>query len=155
MKSTEPDRLDPRDRMMGEIAEGMAPTSPLDHSDQCILARGCDSQMAARASVMLPPHLGYPVLVSATDDDDFISKLRSRQWSVVFFAPGACRYDEANLPIPGSRAETRSWGLAEYRALVRTHQGEDTPVVETTDEREIIPLLLRALGREGRGSFRS
>jgi hypothetical protein len=150
MKS-KPHKVDPRDRMVGEITEGGSSTTPPDHSDLCILARGCDPQMAVRAAVMLPPHLGNPVLVSATDDVDFIAKLRSQQWSVVFFAPGACRFDAANMPIPGSRAETRGWGLAEYRELVRTHQGEDTPIVETTDEREIIPLLLNALGRYGSG----
>ena len=55
--------------------------------------------MALRVQ-MLPPHLGSPQLVSATHDDDFIEKLRSKRWSVAF-APGACRYD-GEKPIPGA-----------------------------------------------------
>jgi hypothetical protein len=150
MSDEERRTLNSRDRMMGEIAEGVGVSKPIDHSDKRILARGCDPQMAIRASKMLPPHLGNPVLVSATNDDDFLLKLQKTQWSVVFFAPGACRYDGANLPIPGTNAQTRGWNLATYKDLVRTHQGEDIPIVETTDEREIIPLLLRALNQSRR-----
>ena len=145
---------DPRDRMMGQIAEGVSTAKPDEHrtkSDEhatkSILARGCDPQMALRASKMLPPHLGNPQLVSATHDDDFIEKLRSKRWSVVFFAPGACRYDAAKKPIPGATEHTRGWSLADYRALVRQVQGEDVQIVETTDERQIIPLLRRALAQ--------
>jgi hypothetical protein len=64
---------------------------------------------------------------------------------VVFFAPGACRYNAANRPIPGAISHTSGWGLAEYRGLVRRHQGDDIQIVETTEEREIISLLRRAL----------
>tara|TARA_Y100001978_G_scaffold187052_1_gene187302 strand:- start:509 stop:640 length:132 start_codon:yes stop_codon:yes gene_type:complete len=32
-------------------------------------------------------------------------------------------------------------GLTEYRNLVRKNQGEDINIVETTDERQIVPLL--------------
>jgi hypothetical protein len=35
--------------------------------------------------------------------------------------------------------------LAEYRALVRQYQGDQIPIVETTDEREIVSLLRQAL----------
>ena len=139
-----------RERMMGEIAEGIGLPKPIDHSDKRILARGCDPQMAIRASKMLPPHLGNPELVSATNDDDFLSKLQNNKWTVVFFAPGACRYDGVNLPIPGANAQTRGWNLATYKDLVRAHQGEAIPIVETTDEREIIPLLREALKQSSR-----
>jgi hypothetical protein len=134
-----------RDRMMGEIAEGIEEGESIDFSVKSILARGCDPQMALRASKVMPSLLGGVELVSCTDDDDFIVKLRERQWSVIFFAPGACRYNAAHMPIPGGRAHTRGWGLAEYRALVRQHQGEDIQIVETTDEREIVPRLRQAL----------
>ena len=59
--------------------------------------------------------LGNPELVSCTDDDEFIAKLQ------------------------------QGWSLAQYRALVREHQGEGVQIVETIDEREIIPRLWQAL----------
>jgi hypothetical protein len=138
--------------MMGEISEGRSKKTGGDNSAKSILARGCDPQMAIRASKVLPQQLGNPELVSCTDDDDFIAKLQERRWSVVFFAPGACRYSAANMQIPGARHHTKGWSLAEYRTLVRTHQGEDIPIVETTEEREIIPRLRQALsGRTYKG----
>lgn len=136
-----------RDRMFEEIAEGQQDVSALDFSEQSILVRGCDPRMALRAAKIMPQQLGNPLFVSCTDDDDFISKLKEREWSVVFFAPGACRYNAANMPIPGGRARTKGWGLVQYRVLVREHQGEDIQIVETTEEREIIPRLLQALFR--------
>ena len=134
-----------RDRMMGEVVQGASGGEALDFSAQRILARGCDPQMALRAATVLPALLGGVELVSCTDDDDFVAKLQERSWSVVFFAPGACRYDAARMPIPGARAHTRGWGLAEYRALVREHLGDQIPIVETTDERAIVPRLRQAL----------
>ncbi len=151
MKDEERRSQDPRDRMMGQIAEGVSTAKPGDHSAKSILARGCDPHMALRASKMLPPHLGNPQLVSATNDDDFIEKLHSKKWSVVFFAPGACRYNAAKRPIPGATDRTRGWSLAQYRALVRQLQGEGVQIVETTDERKIIPLLRRALAQSRDG----
>lgn len=38
------------------------------------------------------------------------------------------------------------WGLEDYRKLVRKHQGNQIQIVETTDESEIVPRLLKALG---------
>ena len=135
----------PQDRMMAEVVGGAHNNTSMDFSAKSILARGCDPEMAQRASQVMPALLGGVELVSCTDDDDFVSKLRARAWSVVFFAPGACRYNESQMPIPGGRAHTRGWGLAEYRALVRQHQGDQIPIVETTDEREIVPRLRQAL----------
>ena len=134
-----------RDQMMGEVIEGGREGEFIDFSAKSILARGCDPQMALRASKVMPSLLGGVELISCTDDEDFISKLQSRKWSVVFFAPGACRYNAANRPIPGAISHTSGWGLAEYRVLVRAHQGEDIQIVETTEEREIISLLTTAL----------
>ena len=134
-----------RDRLMGEVVQGAGDGESIDFSAMTILARGCDPQMALRASKVMPALLGDVEFVSCTDDDDFVAKLRQRRWSVVFFAPGACRYSAARMPIPGGRAHTTGWGLAEYRALVRHHQGDEIPIVETTDEREIVPRLMQAL----------
>ena len=135
----------PQDRMMAEVVQGADDEASVDFSAKAILVRGCDPQMAERASKVMPALLGGVEIVSCTNDDDFFEKLRERAWSVVFFAPGACRYNAAQMPIPGGRAHTRGWGLAEYRALVRQHQGDQIPIVETTDEREIVPRLRQAL----------
>jgi len=131
--------------MMAEVVQGAGEGAGMDFSAKTILARGCDPQMALRASKVMPALLGGVEFVSCTDDDDFVAKLRDRAWSVVFFAPGACRYNAAQMPIPGGRAHTEGWGLAEYRALVRQYQGDQILIVETTDEREIVPRLRQAL----------
>ncbi len=136
-----------RERMLREIRAGLSSPVDVDCSGLSILARGCDPTMARRATELLPPLLGSPEMVSCTNDDDFRAKLKARSWSVVFFAPGACRYSAARAPVPGSRAHTRGWSMVEYRAWVAEHQGKHVPVVETVDEREIIPLLRRALHR--------
>jgi hypothetical protein len=143
----------PRDRMLNEVIQGSESGTSIDFSAKHILARGCDLQMAQRASKLMPTMLGGVEFISCTDDDDFIAKLQERLWSVVFFAPGACRYNAADMAIPGARTHTKGWGLEEYRALVRQHQGDEIQIVETTDEREIIPRLRQALlqSRDGGG----
>jgi hypothetical protein len=138
---------DARERMLGEMSGGLSEPEEIDCSGLSILARGCDPRMALRAAKMLPPLLGHPEIVSCTDDDDFRAKLKARRWSVVFFAPGACRYSASRMPIPGGRPHTRGWSLIQYRAFVAEHQGEDVSIVETVDEREIVPLLRHALRR--------
>ena len=141
-----------RDNMIADIADGGATVAGGDASTKNILARGCDPRMAARAKKMLPPMLGDAAIVSVTDDDDFLEKLTSgEQWDVVFFAPGACRFNAAKQPIPGGRVATRGWTLENYRALVRQNLGDDVPIIETTEEREIVPLLRAALGLDGEG----
>ena len=135
----------PQDRMMAEVVQGAGDEKPMSFSTKSVLSRGCDPQMARRASEVMPALLGGVEFVSCTDDDDFVEKLRERAWSVVFFAPGACRYNAAHMPIPGVRAHTKGWGLEEYRALVRQYQGEQISIVETTDEQEIVARLRQAL----------
>ena len=130
---------------MAEVVQGAGDEEPIDFSAKSILARGCDPEMARRASKVMPALLGGVEFVSCTNDDDFVEKLRERAWSVVFFAPGACRFDEARMPIPGGRAHTMGWGLEEYRALVQQYQGDQVSIVETTDEQEIVPRLKQAL----------
>ena len=137
--------MDSRDLLIGNIIDGIDTTQIGDNSNKSILSRGCDPEMGRRAIKLLPPVLGNPEMVSVTNDDDFITELQRKKWSVILFAPGACRYDAAKLPIPGSRLQTKGWGLAEYRNLVRKLQGEDINIVETTDERQIVPLLRKAL----------
>jgi len=137
--------MDSRDLLIGNINDGIDTTQIDDNSNKSILSRGCDPEMGRRAIKLLPPVLGNPEMVSVTNDDDFITELQRKKWSVILFAPGACRYDATKLPIPGSRLLTKGWGLAEYRNLVRKLQGEDINIVETTDERQIVPLLRKAL----------
>jgi hypothetical protein len=122
-------------------------TRSLDNSRKSILARGCDPFVSAEAARAIPPLVGNPEYVATTNDEDFIDKLQSRDWSVVFFAPGACRFSAANQPIPGGNSRTKGWTLEQYRELVRKHQGERTVIVETPDESETVRLLKEALER--------
>ena len=134
-----------RDILIGHISDGIDNKQVGDNSNKSILARGCDPEMGRRAIELLSPILGNPEMLSVTNDDDFIIELKRKKWTVIHFAPGACRYDATKSPIPGNRSLTQDWGLAEYRNLVRKYQGEDIKIVETTDESQIIPLLRKAL----------
>ena len=138
-------KINSRDILIGHIRDGIDNTQVGDNSNKSILARGCDPEMGRRAIELLSPILGNPEMLSVTNDDDFIIELKRKKWTVIHFAPGACRYDATKSPIPGNRLLTQDWGLAEYRNLVRKYQGEDIKIVETTDENQIIPLLRKAL----------
>jgi len=138
-------KINSRDILIGHISDGIDNTQVGDNSNKSILARGCDPEMGRRAIELLSPILGNPKMLSVTNDDDFIIELKRKKWTVIHFAPGACRYDTTKSPIPGNRSLTKDWGLAEYRNLVRKYQGEDIKIVETTDESQIIPLLRKAL----------
>ena len=116
-----------------------------DNSRKSILARGCDPYASLQASKAIPPLIGNPEYVPTTDDGQFIKKLETREWSVVFFAPGACRFSAANQPIPGRNTRTEGWTLDQYKELVRRYQGEHVQIVETLDERETVHLLQQAL----------
>ncbi len=107
----------PQDRMMAEVVNGADDEKSVDFSAKTILARGCDPQMARRASEVMPALLGGVEFVSCTDDDDFVAKLEERAWSVVFFAPGACRYNAARMPIQRCAASvslTWNFGFAPW-----------------------------------------
>ena len=134
-----------RDILMKQIANGYDTVGVKNNESKSILARGCDPEMGKRSSEVLPKLLGNPEMVSVFNDKDFINQLKSRKWTVVFFAPGACRYDANNMNIPGSGGDTEGWGLKEYRELVVKLQGKDIQIVETLDERQIIELLRNAL----------
>ena len=116
-----------------------------DNSRKSILARACDPLVSLEASKAIPPLIGNPEYVPATDDADFIEKLKSRDWSVIFFAPGACRFSAAKQPIPGGISQTKGWTLEQYRELVRQHQGDTVQIVETYEERKSVGLLKSAL----------
>ena len=137
--------MDTRDRLMGLISDGIDVTQIRDNSNKSILIRGCDPEMGRRAIELLTPVLGNPEMVAVTNDDDFITELQKKKWSVIHFAPGACRYDSTQSPIPGSRTQTKGWGLTEYKTLVKEHQGQDIKIVETAYESQIVPLLIKAL----------
>ena len=116
-----------------------------DNSRKSILARGCDPSLSSWASKAIPPLIGDPEYVPTTNDADFIEKLKSRDWSVIYFAPGACRFSAAKQPIPGGNSQTQDWTLEQYRKLVREYQGDTIQIVETPEEREAINLLKNAL----------
>ena len=137
--------MDSREKLISQISEGIDKKQSNDNSNKSILARGCDPRMAQRAIELIPPLIGKPEMVAVTNDDDFIKELQRKKWSIIQFAPGACRYDASKLPIPGSRMITNGWGLEKYRELVRKYQGEEIKIIETTDERQIVNLLRKAL----------
>ena len=134
-----------RDRMIAEVSQGGEMRAGGDASDKIILGRGCDPIMAERSQTFLPPMLGNAMLISVTDDDDFIKQLKERKFNVIFFAPGACRYNAVKRPIPGGNEKTSGWSLQQYRELVKDLQGPDAVIVESTEEREVVPLLRKAL----------
>ena len=138
----------PRDQMISQIAVGSAGPDTGDASGKVILMRGCDPAMAQRAGAMLPPLLGNVKILAATDDGDFFKVLddQGAQVDVVGFAPGACRWDAAKKPIPGGNDATKDWSMKQYREKVREARGEHIPIVETTEESQMVPLLRKALG---------
>merc|ERR1712098_583461 len=137
-----------REQMLSEIKQGAMsnPHGIKSAADKTVLIRGCDPVMAQRAGSFLPPLIGNATMVACTNDNDFLAKLQEKRYDVVMFAPGACRWDAANRPIPGRNVATKAWNLSRYREFVRSHQGKHVPIVETTDERQIVPLLRKALG---------
>ena len=145
LKQAEQARNSARDRMMADIGEGTCATNGDDASSKTILVRGCDPVMAERAGQMLPPLLGNVNIEAATQDDRFFELLESKKYDAVFFAPGACRWSAARKPIPGGNAETAGWSLDDYRVKVQQLQ-PSAKVVETCEEKEIVPLLRQALG---------
>ena len=74
---------------------------------------------------------------------------QNESWDVIAFAPGACRYNAAKKPIPGGNEHSKGWSLDEYKREVKRIQGEkgkaDVPIVETVEEKEMVPLLREAL----------
>ena len=129
------------------IMNVLAQEKAINNTNKTILARGCDPVMSLNASKAIPPLIGNPEYVPTTNDVDFIKQLESKKWSVIFFAPGACRYSAAKQAIPGGSINTEGWTLEQYRELVYKLQGNDVQIVETMDERETVGLLKRALDK--------
>ena len=118
-----------------------------DNSKKSILARGCDPYLSLQFSKVVPPLVGNAKYIPTTDDTDFINKLKSQKWSVIYFAPGACRYSAAKKQIPGGNYDTQGWTLEEYKELIYELQGEDIQIVESLEERGAIQLLNNALAK--------
>ncbi len=117
----------------------------IDNSNKSILARGCDPVLSARFAKIVPPLIGNAEYVPTTDDNDFINQLKSRKWSVIYFAPGACRYNAAKRQIPGGNYDTQGWSLEEYKKLIRELQGNEIQIVESLHEQGALELLHTAL----------
>ena len=66
---------------------------------------------------------------------------------MIFFAPGACRFNAANQPIPGGNIQTQGWSIAQYKAFVRQNQGADIQIVETPFEQDTLIKLKAALAK--------
>lgn len=116
-----------------------------DHSAKSILARGCDPYLSLKFSKIVPPLIGNAAYTPTTEDHDFINKLKSQKWSVIYFAPGACRYSAAKMQIPGGNEDTRNWTLEEYKQLIYQLQGDEIQIVESLQEQGAIQLLNDAL----------
>ena len=148
-----------RAAMFAEVAAGAAASATttttiaaLDASAKLVLGRGCDPVMAEHSKAFLPPLLNNARIDAYSSDGEFFAQLerikagQAQRPDVVFFAPGACRWSEARRPIPGGIAGlSHGWSLQQYHDKVREMLGEDTPVVGTTREAEIVPLLRKAL----------
>lgn len=117
----------------------------IDNSNKSILARGCDPALSLKFSKVVPPLIGNAEYIPTTTDADFIEKLKSHKWSVVYFAPGACRFSAAKRQIPGGNNDTKGWTLEEYKALIHQLQGEDIQIVESIYQQGAIELLNEAL----------
>lgn len=135
-----------RAAMFAEVLAGSGGAVVSHASTKSVLGRGCDPIMAEHSKKMMPPLLGGCTYIATSNDEAFFAALTSQKFDVVFFAPGACRWSAAKLPIPGGNAATAGWSLAEYRKAVVEAQGKDVKIVETTEEKEMVPLLRKALG---------
>ena len=110
--------------MKGCNANNTTQTKVVDNTKKSILARGCDPNASAWSKKNLPPLIGNPEYVPTTNDVEFIEQLKARKWSVIYFAPGACRFSAAKRQIPGGIHDTRGWTLEQYRELVYELQGD-------------------------------
>ncbi len=117
----------------------------MDNSNKRILARGCDPELSLKFSKAVPPMIGNAEYIPTTDDVDFIEKLKSQKWSVIYFAPGACRLNAVKKQLPGGSIDTQGWLLDDYKKLIYELQGSDIQIVESIYEEGAIELLNSAL----------
>jgi len=116
-----------------------------DNSKKSILARGCDPVLSLQFSKIAPQLLGNAIYIPTTNDVDFVEKLKSRKWSVIYFAPGACRYSAAKQQIPGGNSDTQGWTLKQYKELILQFQGKEIQIVESLYEQGVVEVLKKAL----------
>lgn len=116
-----------------------------DNSQKSVLARGCDPELSQRFAKIVPPLIGGANYIPTTDDVDFIEKLKSKKWSVIYFAPGACRFSAAKRQIPGGSIDTQGWTLEQYYQLIYELQGKEVEIVQSPYEEKSLVLLNKAL----------
>ena len=116
-----------------------------DNSNKSILARGCDPRLSTQFAQIASQVLGNVEYIPTWNDKDFIEKLKSQKWSVIYFAPGACRYSAQKMQIPGGNQNTKGWTLDDYSKLVYELQGDEIQIVETPYEQDALPLLKEGL----------
>ena len=142
-----------RASMWAEVASGSivgAGSASTAGAGKLILGRGCDPVMAARSNEFLKPLLSGASSTSFTDDDAFFGAIAAIKAGaaprpdVVFFAPGAHRWSDAGMAIPGGNAKSQGWGIQEYHEHVRDALG-DIPIVGSAREADVVPLLRKAL----------
>jgi len=109
-----------------------------------VLIRWEDPLLSKDADTLLTKQLGDANIISTATDDDFLRNLETRQYDVIMLAPGVCRYSYLKYDIPGSNARTLGWDVTKYRTTISSYQG-DVKIVETMEERDVIPLLRSAL----------
>ena len=109
-----------------------------------VLIRWEDPLLSKDADKLLVKQLGDAKIISTANDDDFLRNLETRQYDDIMLAPGVCRYSYLKYDIPGSNARTLGWDVAKYRTTIRSYQG-GVKIVETMEERDVIPLLRSAL----------
>ncbi|MCT4624503.1 MAG: hypothetical protein N4A46_12855 [Schleiferiaceae bacterium] len=117
----------------------------VDNSKKRILARGCDPQLTQSFGKMISPQIGNPEYVGVSNDVEFLEKLKTEQWSVIYFAPGACRFSDAKMPIPGGNMDTQGWTLEDYKKVIIEYQSEDIQIAESLYESESLNELVKAL----------
>ena len=119
----------------------------MNNSNKSILARACDPVLSAYGAKMIPPKIGNPEYIYSNSDADFFDKLSSRKWSVIYFAPGACRFSAAGHNIPGQDQSTLGWTIEDYKKVIYEHQDSDIQIVEALDEGQSLELLKNALSQ--------
>ena len=112
--------------MLNNIAIGAQGEAVMDNSGKSILVRGCDPVMAYKKQEKWYLHnLVILNLLLVRMMTIFLRKYQVKSGTLLYFAPGACRYNLQKQPIPGGRAATKGWGLDQYKQLVRERQGEE------------------------------
>ena len=116
-----------------------------DNTKKSVLARGCDPVLSQNFARTVPPLIGNAEYVATTNDVEFIEQLKTRKWSVIYFAPGACRFSAAKSNIPGASIQTTGWTIEDYVKLINELQGNDIQIAQSAYESESLKALQHAL----------